>query len=199
MSRINKKGRNTGDSRHVRVYHWLMQTVAWRSLNATARAIYIEIAARYRGPGSNNGCIPYSVREAAESLSIGKTTASRALERLQQRGFIVAMKKGAFSLKVRHATEWRLTEFPCDMTHALATKEFTRWSPEIQNTVPLQTAAARRCGGARTRPQTWRGFAGLELDRLVRRHHGPARTHGRRGADRGCLTTLCDIVPVKRG
>jgi hypothetical protein len=139
MSRTNKTGRNTGESRHVRLYYWLMQTVAWRSLDATARAIYVEMASRYGGPGSNNGRIPYSVREAAESLRIGKTTAARALERLQQRGFIVAMKKGAFSLKLRHATEWRLTEFPCDMTHVLPTKEFTRWSPEIQNTVPPQT------------------------------------------------------------
>jgi hypothetical protein len=49
------------------------------------------------------------------------------------------MKKGAFSLKRKHATEWRLTEFPCDMTHAPASKEFARWTPEIQNAVSLQT------------------------------------------------------------
>jgi hypothetical protein len=60
-------------------------------------------------------------------------------ERLQARGFIVPMKKGAFSLKRKHATEWRLTEFPCDMTHAPASKEFARWTPEIQNAVSLQT------------------------------------------------------------
>jgi DNA-binding transcriptional regulator YhcF (GntR family) len=113
-----------------------MQTEAWRSMDATARAIYIEIAARYAGPGSNNGRIPYSVREAAVSLRIGKSTAGRALKRLQERGFIVPMTKGAFSLKLKHATEWRLTEFPCDITHALPTKEFARWSAETQKTIP---------------------------------------------------------------
>lgn len=140
MSQTNKTGRSKGESRHVRLYHWLMQTPAWRSLDATARAIYVEMAARYGGPGSNNGRISYSVREAAVSLRVGKSTAGRSLERLQQRGFIVPMKIGAFSLKVRHATEWRLTEFPCDVTHALASKDFMRWSPEIQNTVPPQTS-----------------------------------------------------------
>ena len=139
---INRTGRSTKDARHVRLYHWLMQTAAWRSLDATARAIYVEIASRYGGPGSNNGRITYSVRDAAESLRIGKSTAGRALERLEERGFIVAMKKGAFSLKVRHASEWRLTEFPSDATNdgALATKDFVHWPPKIQNTVPPQTS-----------------------------------------------------------
>ena len=33
-------------------------------------------------------------------------------------GFIVPTKRGAFSLKVRHATEWRLTDRACDLTLA---------------------------------------------------------------------------------
>jgi hypothetical protein len=132
-SRQNKKGRSDKDARHVRLYHWILKTPAWKSLSAEARAIYVEMAARYAGV--NNGEIPYSVRDAAKSLQIGKTTAGRAIESLQDRGFIVAMKKGAFSRKNRHATEWRLTEFTCDVTNALATREFSRW-PEIQNTIP---------------------------------------------------------------
>jgi len=40
------------------------------------------------------------------------------------------MVKGAFNVKHRLATEWRLTEFNCDVTHALPTKDFARWSPE---------------------------------------------------------------------
>jgi DNA-binding transcriptional MocR family regulator len=128
--RHNNTGRSTAESRHVRLYHWLMRTEAWRSLDATERAIYVEIAGRYGGPGSNNGRIPYSVREATKALHIGKATASRALHSLERRGFIVATQRGAFSFKVRHATEWRLTEFPCDITQQLATKDFARWSPQ---------------------------------------------------------------------
>jgi hypothetical protein len=110
--------------------HFMMSTAAWKSLDATARAIYIHMAMRYAGPGSNNGRIPYSVREGAAELRIGKSTVARALEALIDRGFIVPVKRGAFSLKARHATEWRLTEFPSDIDNGLATKEFARWTPE---------------------------------------------------------------------
>ena len=130
-SGINRTGRSTKEPRHVRLYHWLMQTPAWKSLNGNQRAIYVEMAALYRGPGSNNGRIPYSTRQGAESLRIGKSTAARAFAALQERGFIVARIKGAFSLKLRHATEWRLTEFPCDVTNQSPTKDFARWPPKM--------------------------------------------------------------------
>jgi len=128
-----KTGRSDKDGRHVRLYHWILRTPAWNSLSAEARAIYVEMSSRYHG--TNNGQIPYAVRYAANSLGIGKTTAARAIEMLQDRGFIVVMTKGAFSRKNRHATEWRLTEFGCDVTNALSTREFARWR-EIQNAVP---------------------------------------------------------------
>jgi len=113
--------------RHVRLYHYMTDSPAWHDLSAVARAIYCEIAKRYAGDGSNNGRIPYSVRQAAAELRISPTTASRGLRELQDHGFIVAVTKGAFSLKKRHATEWRLTEFNCDVTHAIASKDFMRW------------------------------------------------------------------------
>lgn len=132
--------------RHVRLYHYFMQTEAWQSLRALERSIYIEIAARYAGDGSNNGRIGYSIREAASTFGVGKSSAARALEILQDRGFIVARKKGAFSLKSRHSTEWRLTEFGCDLTGALPTKEFARWFPQNQKSVPLRTSAVPDTG-----------------------------------------------------
>jgi len=147
----DRTGRSKKVARHVRIYHWMMDAEAWQSLTGNQRAVYIEMAARYNG--RNNGRIPYSVREAAESLHIGKSTAARDLAVLQERGFIIPRKKGAFSLKVRHATEWRLTEFSCDVTLALPTKEFMRWSPKIQNTVPPQNSTVPvvepndTCGG----------------------------------------------------
>jgi hypothetical protein len=120
--------------RHVRICHYMMATPAWKSLGAIPRAIYLDMASRYAGHGSNNGRIVYSVRCAADELSIGKSTADRALDDLQDRGFIVAMKKGAFSLKQRHASEWRLTEFPSDVSKDLATKDFMTWTPDKSKT-----------------------------------------------------------------
>jgi hypothetical protein len=134
----DRTGRSKKVGRHVGLYHYMMDAEAWQSLSGNQRAIYVEMAARYNG--RNNGRIPYSVREAAESLHIGKSTAARDLAVLRERGFIIPRRKGAFSLKVRHATEWRLTEFSCDVTPAMPTKEFMRWSPKIQDTVPPQNS-----------------------------------------------------------
>jgi hypothetical protein len=134
----DRTGRSKKTLRHVRLYHWMMGKPAWISLNGNQRALYVEIAARY--DGKNNGTIPYAVREAAEALRISKATAARDLAVLEERGFIVPMMKGAFRLKQRHATTWRLTEFSCDVTHKLPTNDFARWAPEIQNTVSPQTS-----------------------------------------------------------
>ena len=122
---LRKKGRRGTESRHVRLYHWLLESDAWRSLDAVARALYVEISSRYNG--RNNGRIPFSVREAASVVRISKSTASRAFSCLVERGFIVPIKLGAFSLKIRHATEWRLTEHSCDVTCKGASKDFMRW------------------------------------------------------------------------
>lgn len=133
--RADRKGRSTQAQRHVRLYHWVMDTAAWRDLGPVDRSLYIEIARRYAGPNSNNGRIPYAVRDGAKALGISAATASRGLKVLQEHGFIVSMKLGGFNVKQRHATEWRLTEFPCDVTNAIASKEFARWSAQIRNTV----------------------------------------------------------------
>ena len=106
-----------------------MKTAAWQSLDACAKALYIELAARYGGPGSNNGRIPFSVREAAKALKVGKTRAALAIDHLRERGFIVPETKGAFSRKNRHAAEWRLTEFSSDVSNLWATREFEQWLP----------------------------------------------------------------------
>lgn len=110
------------------IFHHLMDSQAWKGLGAIPRAVYVDIAKRYHG--SNNGRIGYSIRCAVRELHIGNATAKRALDDLQDRGFIVAVKKGAFSFKVRHASEWRLTCFKCDVSNELSTKDFLRWTPE---------------------------------------------------------------------
>lgn len=126
----NGTGRSKGEARHVRLYHWLMATAAWRSLDPVARTAYVELAALYNG--SNNGSIVWSVRDAAQTLLVSPATVTRALQRLEERGFIVREKQGAFSRKVRHAAEWRLTEFNSDLSGELATKDFARWQPGAQ-------------------------------------------------------------------
>lgn len=135
MAKADRRGRSKGEPRHVRLYHTLMKTDAWRELDCVARCAYVELASRYGGPGSNNGRIPYSSREMAAALKVSKATAWRAVQRLQEVGFVVEMKRGSFSLKQQHASEWRLTEFGCDVTGALPTRDYQSWKK--QNAVSL--------------------------------------------------------------
>ena len=131
---MGRKSKRDRPGRYVAISHWMMRTEAWRELHTVGRCAYVELASRYAGLGSNNGRIPYSVREMASALNVSKATASRAFDRLEEMGFIIQMKKGTFNWKVRHSTEWRLTEFSCDVTGALPTKDFARWK---KNTVSL--------------------------------------------------------------
>ena len=132
----DKHGRSIRPGRYVALHHWLMKTEAWRDLDCVARSAYVELSSRYGGPGSNNGRIPFSLREMAQALNCSKATAMRALERLRDHGFVVMTKKGAFRALLRIATEWRLTEFPDDLTGQMATKDFSRWT--TKNKTPFR-------------------------------------------------------------
>ena len=121
------------DAPHVRLYRWMLDSQAYRSLTCPARAVLIEIARGH--DGTNNGRLGLSVRRASERCNIARGTAQRAFIDLQERGFIDCMTKGSFSRKLLHATEWRLTWWGCDVTGDLPSKKFMQWGREKQNTV----------------------------------------------------------------
>ena len=128
-------GRSAKGPRHARLHQWVADTCAWKSLDATARALYMQLSLFYFG--NNNGRIAYSVRQAAEELHVSKGRAWNAFRDLRERGFIVAQREGHFDRKTKHATEWRLTEHGCNVTNALPTKDFVRWQPAPTNVVSL--------------------------------------------------------------
>ncbi len=134
-NRQNSKGRSKG-GHFVMLSHFLLNSPAYLSLTPAARAVYVEIARLFNG--RNNGYLALSVRDAAERCRINKDTAAKALVSLQEAGFIECAAQGAFSYKVRHASEWRLTTVRCDKTGALPSKAFMRWSgaAPAKNTVP---------------------------------------------------------------
>jgi DNA-binding transcriptional MocR family regulator len=141
-----KKKRATTE-RFVRLTHDLMECQAWRSLDGNARSIYIELAKLYRGAGTNNGQIGFSVRQAARAVLVSPATAARAMIQLQDRGFIVAMTKGNFTSK-REATRWRLTEFDCDVTGQPASRDFESWgSADILPLYPGRKSSGRGTDG----------------------------------------------------
>ncbi len=110
------------DAQHVRLYRHMMDSDAYLSLTSQARAVLMEVARIYNG--GNNGLLAVSVRTAATRCNISKDTASRAFIDLERKGFIELVKRGAFSLKHRHASEWRLTWVRCDVTDALPSRAF---------------------------------------------------------------------------
>ena len=111
-------------------------TPAWHSLKPAERAVYLEVARVYNG--CNNGSLALSVRDAADRCNINKDTAGRALRVLEERGFIECVTPGGFSRKTPHATEWRLTEWPCDRSHAPATKAYQAWRPTAAESPPIR-------------------------------------------------------------
>jgi hypothetical protein len=106
---------------------YMLNSPAWLSLTPAQRAIYVEVRGRYNG--YNNGSIALSTRDAAARCRINKDTASDAFAVLQERGFLECVTPGGFSRKVRHATEWRLTDVACDKTGLKPSKLFMKWRP----------------------------------------------------------------------
>lgn len=133
--KLKRNGRSGGESRHVRLYHWLLTSPAWKSLGPVSRALYVELSSLYAG--TNNGDLFLSVRDAGRRMNVDKNTAGRAFRELEDRGFIRPRQKGSFDWKARHATSWVLTEHP--VGDALATKEFMKWRPtENDSSVPVE-------------------------------------------------------------
>jgi hypothetical protein len=127
--KADKRGRSAGALQSfVQVERYIMQSVAWRSLSANARAAYLEVFFGYTG--TNNGEILLSAQMLADRLNRDKSTAARALSELERLGFIECRSKGGFNCKIRHASEWRLTALKCDVSGELATKSFMRWMPQ---------------------------------------------------------------------
>ncbi|WP_137154846.1 winged helix-turn-helix domain-containing protein [Rhizobium sp. FKL33] len=129
-NRLKRKGR----AKFLMIDGYIFTSQAFRSLSTVERSAYLEFKWRY--DGFNNGRIALSCRELAEALNISKATASRAIEALCEKGFVDPVKKATFNLKYRAATEWRLTEFTCDVTGELPTTQFMRWREK--NTVSLR-------------------------------------------------------------
>jgi ribosomal protein S19E (S16A) len=122
------------EARHVRIYNSTLVTPAWRALSCYARAGYLELSMRYGGPNSNNGRIPYSVREMAENLNISlPTVRRRVFKELKDHGFIVETKRGRYGRKRSYASEWRLTEFKCDVTEEAPTHAYKSWQGSAQS------------------------------------------------------------------
>lgn len=122
--------RRRSAGRFVALYHRLLKSHAWHSLTPLQRCGYIEIAQLY--DGSNNGRLAMSTRRMAGLIPCSKN--SNVLRELEDAGFIDTIKLGKFSRVEgeRLASEYRLTDFKCDVTGELPSRRYNerkRWEP----------------------------------------------------------------------
>lgn len=105
---------------------WVFDCPSFRELKPGPRSLLWELVRRYNG--NNNGSIGLGQREAAKALNLGRAdTVAGYFAELEERGFIVATRRGGFNMKdpsTRRATEWRLTWL--DSPAGKATKDFMK-------------------------------------------------------------------------
>jgi hypothetical protein len=126
------KRKRRGVPRFLQLHHRLLKSHAWHALTTLERSAYTELAQLY--DGTNNGRLAMSARRLADLIPCGKNAASRALNNLEDAGFIGTVKLGRYTRKAeeRTASEYRLTDLRCDVTGDLPTRAYNpnhRWEP----------------------------------------------------------------------
>ncbi|MCS3741968.1 hypothetical protein [Rhizobium sp. BK661] len=147
---MSSKHKRKGKSKFIMIEAYVKRSAAWRALTPIERNAYIEVKWRY--DGLNNGRIGLGCRELGDELGMGRDTAKRALNRLADVGFIEKTKPSAFNVKNRAVTEWRLTEYKCDVTGELPNKTFMRWQPEKKQQAHPTDTQAHPCDTIKAKP-----------------------------------------------
>ena len=96
---------------HARIYQNWLVLPAWRELSAYARALYIEIAVRYRPYAPNEFSLPVS--EVQRMINCSRHTALKALDELETRGWIANERLGSMrGPKNRRSGVYSLCAYP---------------------------------------------------------------------------------------
>jgi hypothetical protein len=135
-------GKRSDEGQYVALPYAMLKSAAWRSLSGNAVRVWFELHTRYNG--GNNGAVRLSMAEAAEALGIGKATAGRAFAELQEKGFIVLAKPGAWYH--RRAHEWRLTTKPVHTAKGkdTPTNDWRSWYPSKKTERGSRTVPSAR-------------------------------------------------------
>ncbi|HYH36738.1 MAG TPA: hypothetical protein VD860_00835 [Azospirillum sp.] len=170
-SRPNATGRND-TARFVALPHYLLNSLAWRTMSPNAKALLLDVWARHNG--ANNGDIAYAVREA-EGIGLSKDQAARAFAELAERGFLRLHRAATFTLKTKEARTWELTaERRGDLP---ASKDFMRWRPAA-NTPATNRTRSHQCD-AQSHQRDSKPVCATELPGSV----APARPSGPQTSD----------------
>ena len=125
---MGKSKRSNKEGQYLSLSYYQLRSPAWRSLSGAGVKVLLELHTRFNG--TNNGRVFLSLNEAAELLGMGKATAKRAFDELQEKGFIVQTKKGNWYNRAAH--EWRLTlkpSFDGRGKRTTPTHDWKEWRP----------------------------------------------------------------------
>jgi hypothetical protein len=110
---------------YIAIQFWELECSAFRALSADATRVYLFMRKKLDFDCLNNGRVPFSLREAQETLHSGWHRAANALAELAHFQFILPGKADR-GVTIRAASTWTLTAFPCGRGEP--TKDFMRWS-----------------------------------------------------------------------
>jgi hypothetical protein len=114
-SKPDRKWHRAKTERYVGLKHWLLDADACQALSPAAFKLLVYVWRRYSG--SNNGRIPFAVREG-EALGLHRDTTQRAFLELIRLGFLRETEGTSFAQKGRSrsgaARRWRLTAEPTE-------------------------------------------------------------------------------------
>lgn len=146
MAKTYKRGKR-GGGRFVQLNEYLQRSVAWATMKAGPRALYIELRRRYNG--ANNGEIILSHRDAAKALNVNRDTVTGYFHVLQERGFIrqtSAPHLGPSGIGL--ASKWALEE-ERTTDGQRAGKAFMRWRPNLESPPKKRDTPSRKTGHSR--------------------------------------------------
>jgi hypothetical protein len=112
---------------HARVYgHW-EHLPAWYMLSPYARCILIAMLMDYR---TGKNCMVMSDAEAARRGNCARATAAKAIQELQDLGWIKVARVGKmWGRKCARASAYYLTEYPEEIGMR-ATHDYKKWKPK---------------------------------------------------------------------
>ena len=85
----------------------MLKHPAFQALSSDAVRVLLEMHLGFHG--INNGQIGFSLRQAQRCLKSGSERAKRAIDQLQDYGFIVCHSNSSFTMKTKKAREWEIT------------------------------------------------------------------------------------------
>ena len=106
----DKKGRSKKIEPYLTLPYSTLHHKAWRQLSGHSIKVFLELRSRFNG--SNNGKLRLSYDEGAKLLGMSKTTVGRALDELEEAGYITKTKEGHWYGRKAH--EWATSDQKLD-------------------------------------------------------------------------------------